>query len=239
VKIAHYAFGFAILVLAGCQHYKKVPKGNVIYIQIGDSITYGSRNNGGNSPGDFAVRALATPTTYMRLGWAAESAIQFTQRRQVQFLDSLRTIPSGHRVILGIAYGTNDLPQTEPRQVLTNILRVARWAQDTAHIAEVLIIPVMNRKDKWGYTRHADGTIIHQFNEARLWLNKELHARAPMLNGVKVADEAYSPAMYAESYPDDTVRCADKVHPWDQGAKELGEGTIAHGLAKFDKMEVR
>ncbi|MBO2012707.1 SGNH/GDSL hydrolase family protein [Hymenobacter negativus] len=239
MKVKHCAFLVAILVLAGCHHYKKVPKSNVVYIQIGDSITFGSRNNGGNSPGDFAVRALATPTTYMRLGWAAESAIQFMQRRQKQLLDSLRTIPAGQRVILGIAYGTNDLPQTEPRQVLANILRVAHWARDTAHVAEVLIIPVMNRKDKWGFTRHADGTIVYQFNEARLWLNKELHARAHTLSGVKVADEVYSPAMYAESYPDDTVRCADKVHPWDQGAKELGEGTIAHGIASFDKMEVR
>ncbi|WP_460549084.1 hypothetical protein [Hymenobacter daeguensis] len=45
--------------------------------------------------------------------------------------------------------------------------------------------------------------------------------------------------MYAESYPDDTVRCADKVHPWDQGAKELGKGTIAHGIASFGKIELK
>ncbi|GAB3576180.1 hypothetical protein GCM10027345_12360 [Hymenobacter daeguensis] len=79
-------------------------------------------------------------------------------------------------------------------------------------------------------------TSVAQFNQARLWLNNELRARAGALSGGMVA---YSPAMYAESYPDDTVRCADKVHPWDQGAKELGKGTIAHGIASFGKIELK
>lgn len=239
MKTHYCAFLAAIFLLASCRHYKKVPKGNVVYIQIGDSITFGARNNGGNSPGDFAVRALATPTTYMRLGWQAESAQEFNLRRRAQFLDSLQTIPKGHRIILGIAYGANDLPRMPPAQVLADILRIANWARDTAHIAEILLIPVMNRKDRWGFTYRPDGTIVCQFNEARLWLNREFHARARTLKGVKAADEQYSPAMYAENYPDDTVRCADKVHPWDQGAKELGEGTIAHGIAKFNKIELK
>ena len=232
-------FSATALLLGSCQQYKKVPAGNIVYIQIGDSITFGSRNNGGNTPGDCAVQALATPTTYIKMGWPAESAEQFNQYRREQLLDSLASIPAGHRVILGIAYGANDFPRRPPARVLANILRTARWAHDTAAVGEVLIIPVMNRKDKWGFTRNADGATRYRFNEARLWVNSQLHAQVRGLRGIRVASEADSPRMYAENYPDDTVRCADKVHPWDQGARELGEGTIAHGIASFGNIGLK
>ncbi len=227
------------VLLAGCRQYKKMPAGNLVYIQIGDSITFGSRNNGGNTPGDCAVQALATPTTYIKMGWPAESAEQFNLYRREQLLDSLASIPAGHRIVLGIAYGANDLPRQPPARVLANILRVARWAHDTAGVQQVLIIPVMNRKDKWGFTRTADGSTLYRFNEARLWVNRQLHARTQNLKGIRVGNEADSPKMYAESYPEDTVRCADQVHPWDQGARELGEGTIAHGIAGFGGIRLK
>lgn len=226
-------------MLFSCRRKRKIADDEIVYIQIGDSITFGAKNNGGNTPGDFAVRALASPVTFIKMGWAGESARQFNQYRQKQLQDTLNSIPAGHRIILGIAYGANDLPQMCPKQVLENILRITYWAHDTMHIAKILIIPVMNRKDKWGLTYEQDGTKCYCFNEARLWLNAQLHIKTRALNGIQVANESDSPRMYAASYPDDTTLCADKVHPFDPGAKELGEGTIAHGLARFSRIVLK
>ena len=68
-------------------------------------------------------------------------------------------------------FGLNDLNVASKETVLSNILKVARWAHDTAHVAQVLIVPIFNRTDKRVFTRESDGSKNHYFNESRLWLN--------------------------------------------------------------------
>jgi len=226
-------FGFfAAFVLESCTQPQRTDENGLTYIQIGDSITSGVKNSPGNTPGSFAVRAIATPIRYVQLGWPSEDSRQFNQCHREQLLDTLKTL-RGQRIILGIAYGANDLPRLPASQVLASILRIARWAHYTARIDEVLIVPLLNRKDRWGYSRRIDGIAESHFNEERLWLNAQLHARARRLSGISVGREVDSPRMFAEAYPDDTLRCADKVHPTDLGAKELGQGTIARGIVGF------
>jgi len=230
--MSRYFLLVAGLLLFSCNRHRSIPDHNLVYLQIGDSITAGEKNTPGHTPGDYATQALGA-TTFIKLGWRGENIKQFTVAHRQQLLDSLASIPDGHRIVLGIAYGANDLNVNTKEQALANIVRVARWAHDTAHVAQVLIVPCLNRTDKWGFTREADGSESHHFNESRLWLNKQLHSQAAAWPWARVANESDSPAMYADDYPADKKRCADEVHPNDFGAQELGTGTIAHGIARF------
>lgn len=225
----------ALALLPSCRPQRQIPADNLVYVQVGDSITEGVANASGCSPGDFAIRRLATPTTFIKMGWPGESARDFLLLHRQQFLSCLRSIPPGHRVIAGVAYGPNDLNTTSRQRVLLHITRVVRWMRDTARVAEVLVVPVMNRLDaRWGFTREADGvTKSRKFNEYRLWLNDRLRAELATTPGVRVAPEWCSPRMYGRNSPYDGKRFADLVHPLDLGARELGEGTIAHGIASF------
>lgn len=237
---AFYALpALAILPFFFCSLHRAVPAGNMVYVQLGDSITYGEHNSPGHSPGDYAVRELATPTTFIKLAWPGESAREFNQKHRLQLQDSLAELPLGHRVILGIAYGANDLNLYPKRQAVADVLRLARWATDTLHIKEVLLIPVMNRTDKYGFTRENDMTISHHFNETRRQFNAELRAEIAKIPGVRMANESDSPAMFADNAPADITRFADQVHPLDPGAKELGEGTIGHGIGSFEKIKLK
>jgi lysophospholipase L1-like esterase len=130
---------------------------------------------------------------------------------------------------MSVTYGANDVNVSTMEQALANIVRVVRWARDTAHVANVLL---MNRTDKFGFTRESDGSKSTHFNESRLWLNTQLHAlKTP---GVDVANEIDSPDMYADDYPTNKVFCTDEVHPLDARAKTLGEGTIAQGIRRTE-----
>lgn len=160
-------------------------------------------------------------------------------KHRQQLRDSLALISPDNRLILGIAYGANDLNASTKEKALQNILRLVRWASDTLEVKEVLLIPVMNRTDKWGFTREADGSKSKHFNESRLWLNVQLRAATSKMKGVRMAKESDSPAMYSAQAPTDTSRIADQVHPCDKGAEELGTGTIAHGIASFGKIKLQ
>lgn len=239
--MSRYALLACLFLLAACSRHKVIPENNLVYLQIGDSITYGYKNTPNNSPGDYAARAIDSPaTTFIKLGWPGESIREFRQLHRKQLLDSLNFLPSGHRTMLGIAYGPNDLNQRPREQVLADILREVRWARDTAHVPEVLVIPVMSRADKqWGFTRESDGSESRHFNEYRRWLNGRLRAEIASIKGVHMANESDSPAMFADNMPADTKRCADEVHPLDLGAEELGKGTIAHGIASFGNIKLK
>ena len=113
---------------------------------------------------------------------------------------------------------------------------MVRWATDTLHVKEVLIIPCMNRLDRYGFTREDDMAISHRFNTTRRLLNAQLRAAVAKMPGVKMANETDSPNMFSDTAPSDTSRFADLVHPKDAGAKELGEGILAHGLRLFSRL---
>jgi hypothetical protein len=69
--------------------------------------------------------------------------------------------------------------------------------------------------------------------------NKQLHSRVSGWSWARVGNETDSPARYSDSYSSDKKRCADEVHPTDEGAEDLGVGTIAHGIASFGKVHLK
>lgn len=228
-----------LLLFSCAHHYRKLAPGTTVIVGVGDSITWGETNTLGNTPGDYAARALAAPVHFMRLGFRGESAAHFYKLHRQQLLDSLATVPPGHPVVLTLWYGANDLTALPKEAVLDNIWKVAIWAHETAEIPQVVIVPIMNRADRFTRTWESDGSWSNHFNASRIWVNAHLHQQVGKYPWARVAKESDAPAMYADTLPTDTLRCADGVHPRDIGAKEIGEGTIARGIASFGQLPLR
>lgn len=218
------------LLLASCSLNPNADK-QVVYIQVGDSITHGDLNPPGNAAPEFARQAASAPggLGLIKLGYSGESAAEFYAKHRQQLLD---TLPNGKRVILGVAFGANDLIISSKEQALADILRVVDWARQ-AGFREVLLVPVLNRMAP-GSRPGLNPLYFQQFDASRTWLNEQLLAAVATRPGVHVAPIAASTAMYSKEAPLDITLFNDKVHPTSKGAKELGEGTIAHGIASFD-----
>lgn len=225
--------------ITACAQQMIVPENHLAVLAVGDSITYGETNASKCTPNDFAIKALDTTASLMKLGFRGENARDFLLTHKQQFLDSLARVPNPEKAVTVVWFGHNDLNVYPKEVALENILHVAQWAHDTAHVGRVLILPIFNRTDKWGFTRATDGTITHRFNEERLWLNAQLHSRAAAWPWARVGNESDSPAMYSETYPADKQRCADEVHPKDFGAEEVGRGTIARAIASFGDVRLK
>jgi lysophospholipase L1-like esterase len=240
LKLKNYLLLSASLNLLSCtHHYQKLAPHAVVIVEVGDSITFGECNSEGTTPGDYAARALDADVHSIRLGFRGESAAHFYKLHRGQLLDSLATIPPGHHIVLTLWYGANDLTAVSKEVTLANIWKVATWAHEVAEVPQVVIVPIMNRTDKFTRTWESDGSWSNHFNESRLWVNAELHRQVGAYPWARVASEPAAPAMYAEDFPADSVRCADGVHPLDAGAKEVGEGTIAHGIASFGHLRLK
>jgi hypothetical protein len=221
-------------LLAGCAHNPNTDK-QVVYIQVGDSITRGDMNPAGHAPGEFAIDAVqvAGGLGFIKLGYSGETAGDFYRQHRQELLD---TIPHGKRVILGVAFGANDVMLNGKEQTVKDILRVVDWARDSAGLHEILIVPVMNRGDS--KNPHFTPATFQAFNASRVWVNEQLQQLATR-PGVHLAPAGASPREYAAEAPHDLTRYNDEVHPMVLGAKELGEGTIAHGLSSFPGITVK
>ena len=225
-----YLLAAISLLIVGCKSQSTKPVESIVYVGIGDSITRGEKSSAGNAPGDFAVRELDTTARFMNLGVSGESIVTLA-KRHAAIQDSLKKVPTTSRLLVGLAYGANDVMTSPKEEVLAGILRTASWVQDSLGVKEVLIIPIMNRQDQYCLDH------TKTFNQDRIWVNAQLHASN--LPGVHVANETDSPAMYQEQSPLDKKRFADFVHPLTAGSKELGEGTIAHGIASFPGIRLK